>query len=174
MALKRTRANFPPPPLRDAPARWVSIDPASGRKPSLAVRWEFTDAVGFVDVRHAKHAEVANVMSDEDLVVLEGGGFVGKNAGSALALERVRGRFEAHAAAMGKRYVEVTPDQWRSVLAIAARPRKVAVAAGRWRCAMLGRSASDPHLPLAAEASNDDKRAALLIGWACVRAWGWL
>ena len=174
MATKRTSARFPPSPRVKAPTRWISIDPASGRKPTMCVEWQGVDAVAFREVRHNRHADVSESMAGAELVVLEGGGFVGKSAGAALALERVRGRFEAHAAALGRRYVEVTPDEWRSVLCLAARPRKKAVSAGRFKVAMLGRPASSPHVPLAAEASNDDKRAALLLGWACVRAWGWL
>ena len=168
MAVKRTRARFPDKPTTAAPCRWLSIDPASGSKPTVVAIWEGALPLAFADVRHEDHKAIEALLAGVDLVVLEGGGFVGINPASALALERVRGRFEAWATAKRIPYVEVRPDGWRGVMGLPARPRKRAAVA--WRS--LVRAMAKDH-ELAGKATNDDKRAALLIGWACVMAWRW-
>jgi len=168
MAVRRSRAQFPACPIRLAPERWVSIDPASGAKPTIATVWRGPVPVSFAAVDHDDHEAVSASMDGAGLVVLEGGGFVGPSAASSLALERVRGRFEAWAKAKGVPYVEVRPDGWRGVLSLPARPRRRAAVAGRSLCRSLS-----SQLGLAAKATNDDKRAALLLGWACVQAWEW-
>lgn len=167
-AIRKTRAKFPDVPTPAPPSRWISIDPASGKKPTMITTWERHVPQSFVPVRHEDHAEIAASMAGCELVVLEGGGFVGASPAAALKLERVRGRFETWAQAKKIPYVEVTPDGWRGVLGLPARPRRRAAVAGRAMVRTLAKS-----VDLAAVATNDDKRAALLLGWACVQAWGW-
>lgn len=168
MAVKRSRARFPEAPLSDAPDRWLSVDPASGSKPTVATVWDAGEPVRFAAIRHDQHDSISAAMDGAGLVVLEGGGFVGSNAATALALERVRGRFETWAKSKGIPYVEVRPDGWRGVLALPARPRRRAELAGRALCRTLAKREG-----FAALATNDDKRAAYLLGRACVQAWGW-
>tara|TARA_Y100001938_G_C7923688_1_gene345777 strand:- start:73 stop:441 length:369 start_codon:yes stop_codon:yes gene_type:complete len=115
---------------------------------------------------------ISRVLRGNDLVVVEGGGFVGANAATALSLERVRERFACIAWQKKISTLEVSPDHWRSVLQLAARPRSQAVAAQRSLCKLLA-GKTVPTLRLADKATNDDKRAALLIGWACCKAWNW-
>jgi hypothetical protein len=172
VARGRTKAKFPKAPYFRAPDSWLSIDPASGSKPSFAVRWEGSEAKNFVAITHQSMDDIFRVLKGSDLVVVEGGGFVGANAAAALALARVRERFACVAWHQGTSTLEVAPDHWRSTLELAARPRSQAVAAQRSLCKLLADS-SEPILPLAAQATNDDKRAALLIGWACCHAWNW-
>jgi hypothetical protein len=167
-AIRRSRATFPAAPSAEAPANWVSIDPACGAKPTLITVWRGADPVEFVAVRHEDHAEIEASIAGCDLVVLEGGGFVGANASAALRLERVRGRFETWATAKRIPYIEITPDGWRGVLGLPSRPRQRAVLAGREYVLTMARS-----LEFAGKATNDDRRAAMLVGWACVQAWGW-
>jgi hypothetical protein len=173
MAIGRSKAKFPGRPCRDAPPRWVSIDPASGKKPTVAVVWEGTEAVEYVAVRHESRDALQMLIIGCDVVVLEGGGYVGDNAAAALGLERVRERIETIAYYEGASAVPVSPDQWRMVLRLPARPRRRAVDAARQLCMILGRPGTCPGSPLAAQATNDDKRAAFLIGWAALDAWGW-
>ena len=172
VAKGRTKAKFPKAPYFRAPESWLSIDPASGSKPSYAVRWSGTTAENFVAITHQSMDDISRVLKGSDLVVVEGGGFVGANAAAALALARVRERFACVAWHQRISTLEVAPDHWRSNLELAARPRSQAVAAQRSLCKLLA-SESVPILPLAAKATNDDKRAALLIGWACCNAWDW-
>ena len=167
-AIRKTRAKFPAAPSLEAPDRWVSIDPASGAKPTLLTLWKGAQPVAFVSVRHEDHEEIERSVSGCGLVVLEGGGFVGSSPSAALKLERVRGRFETWAKAKQIPYLEITPDGWRGVLGLPARPRKRAVIAGRAYLRRLSK-----RLGFAAKATNDDKRAALMIGLACVEAWRW-
>ena len=167
-AIRRSRARFPDAPSSSPVPRWVSIDPASGAKPTLVTVWRDAEPVAFVSVRHEDHEQIEASIAGCDLVVLEGGGFVGASPSAALKLERVRGRFETWARAKRIPYVEITPDGWRGVLGLPARPRKRAVLAGRAYVRTLSES-----MPFAGKATNDDKRAALMIGWACVQAWGW-
>jgi len=174
VARGRTKAIFPDAPFFVPPDVWLSIDPASGKKDSYAVRWERGKAVSFVSIKHHSRDSMVKTLGGSGLVVVEGGGFVGANAASALALARVRERFACMAWHKGIPTLEVRPDHWRSILKLAARPRSQAVAAQRTLCKLLGRKGKKPALPLAADATNDDKRAALLIGWACCQAWNWL
>jgi len=167
-AIRRTRAKFPARPVEDPPSRWISVDPASGRKPTLVTVWKGGSPVYFLSVRHEDHDQIADCIEGCGLVVLEGGGFVGASPSAALKLERVRGRFETWAKAKGIAYVEVTPDGWRGVLKIPARPRRRAELAGRAFIRTMAKSVG-----FACKATNDDKRASLLLGWACVQAWGW-
>lgn len=157
-----------------APGTWLSIDPASGKKDSVAVRWNRTTPVEFVGIKHRSIDSMNKSLGGSDLIVVEGGGFVGANAASALALARVRERFACVAWHKGIPTLEVAPDHWRSILKLTARPRDQAVAAQRTLCKLLANRGVQPALPFAVGATNDDKRAALLIGWACCQSWGWL
>lgn len=174
MARGKTRAKFPQRPAFRAPDVWLSVDPASGRKDSVGVVWHRTVPVEFTGIRHDQIGAVTKAVAGRGLVVVEGGGFVGHNAASALALERVRERFACAAWFRDVPTVEVSPDQWRSVLELAARPRRQAVAAQRALCRILAKPGSRPGLELARQATNDDRRAALLIGVACCQAWEWI
>jgi hypothetical protein len=157
-------------PMFRAPESWLSIDPAGGKKDSFAVRWEYATPISFVGIKHQNLTSMVKAMGGTQLVVVEGGGFVGPNASAALALARVRERFACMAWHKGIPTLEVAPDHWRSVLELTARPRAQAVAAQRTLCKLL----ANKGLPLVASATNDDKRAAWLIGWACCNAWDWL
>tara|TARA_Y100000310_G_scaffold13434_1_gene13684 strand:- start:211 stop:633 length:423 start_codon:yes stop_codon:yes gene_type:complete len=139
----------------------------------MAIRWCGADAVEIVAIDHRDRSEVAKATFGNDLIVLEEGGFVGPNAASSLSLERVRERFEMASHYEGVPFVGVSPDQWRMALRMPARPRRLAVDAARQLCDLLGRPGTRPRVALANRCTNDDKRAALLIGWASVRAWGW-
>jgi len=174
VARGKSKAKFPPAPLFRAPGDWVSIDPASGKKDTMAVAWHRTEPLAFVGLRHDQMDGIDKAIGARDLVVIEGGGFVGANAQSALALERVRERFRCVSWFANVPCVDVYPDHWRSALELAARPRRQAVAAQRTMCRLLGKPGAHPGLSLARQATNDDKRAALLIGWACCVAWNWL
>lgn len=174
VAKGRTRAKFPASPMFRAPKRWMSVDPASGKKDSFGVVWERGEALEFVGINHKSIDSMVKSIMGCDLLVVEGGGFVGANAASALALARVRERFACLSWHCGVPTLEVAPDHWRSVLELEARPRVRAVAAQRSLCKLLAEPGATPGLKLAARATNDDKRAALLIGWACCRAWDWL
>jgi len=175
MAKSKSKSVFPecPPPAHQAPSRWISIDPASGKKPTAVVVWEGIDPVDFRDIDHADYLAVSGTMLDVDLVVMEGGGYVGVNAAASLGLARVRERFATSAWYEDIQYVEVSPTQWRVVLELPTQPRSRAVAGQRDMCNMLSKPRHSPVLPLAHLARNDDRRAALLIGLACCRAWHW-
>ena len=174
--MAKSKSVFPkcPPPAHMAPSRWISIDPASGKKPTAVVVWEGTEPVDFRDIDHSDYLAVSGTMLDVDLVVMEGGGYVGVNAAASLGLARVRERFATSAWYEDIQYVEVSPTQWRVVLELPTQPRSRAVAAQRDMCNMLSKPRHCPALPLAGLAKNDDRRAALLIGWACCRAWNWM
>ena len=158
-AVAQSKSTFPecPPPAHQAPSRWISIDP-----------------VDFRDIDHTDYLAVSGTMLDVDLVVMEGGGYVGVNAAAALGLARVRERFATSAWYEDIQYVEVAPTQWRVVLELPTQPRSRAVAAQRDMCNMLSKPRQSPVLPLARLAKNDDRRAALLIGLACCHAWKWM
>ena len=174
MAVGKTKSTFPDCPVDDIPEVWMSIDPAAGKKPTVAVLWERAVAKQFVNMNHDRLIAVEKKLGMASLIVMEGGGFMSANAASSLKLERVRGRFEALSFSLSVPYVEVSPDQWRGVLELSARPRRRALAAQRQYCRILGRPGTMPGVAFASEATNDDKRAALLIGWAAVNAWGWI
>lgn len=173
--MAKSKSVFPacPPPAHRAPSRWVSIDPASGKKPTSIAVWEGVEAVEFLDIDHANYQEVSESINDVDLVVMEGGGYVGVNAAASLGLSRVRERFATSAWYEDIPYVEVSPTQWRVVLGVPTQPRSRAVAGQRDMCNMLSKPRHAPILGLAGLAKNDDRRAALLIGWACCNAWEW-
>ena len=173
MARRKSKASFPRKPMDSSPSRWLSIDPAGGKKPTVAVLWQNGRAVEFIGLDHSDRYALSRPIVGTELVVLEGGGFVGENAAAALMLERVRERVETICHYEQALCVPVSPDQWRMVLGLAPRPRKLAVDAGRRMCRMLAGDGCAPSLPLAQKATNDDKRAALLIGLAALRAWGW-
>jgi len=169
VAKGRSKARFPQTPMFRPPEVWLSIDPASGKKDSVGVRWEWGSPINFVGINHKSPDDISKAIGHSGLVVVEGGGFVGPNAASSLALARVRERFACVAWHRGIHTLEVAPDHWRSILSLEARPRARAVAAQRTLCKVLAMSG----LSLAASATNDDKRAALLIGVACCQAWNW-
>ena len=174
--MAKSKSKFPPcpPPAHRAPSRGVSIDPASGKKATAVVVWEGTEPVDFRDIDHADYLAVSGVAFDIDLMVMEGGGYVGVNAAASLGLARVRERFATSAWYEDVPYVEVAPTHWRVQLDLPSQPRSRAVAATRDMCNMLAKPRHSPALPLAHLAKNDDRRAALLIGWACCHAWDWL
>ena len=174
--MAKSKSKFPPcpPPAHRAPSRWVSIDPASGKKATAVVVWEGTEPVDFRDIDHTDYLAVSGVALDIDLMVMEGGGYVGVNAAASLGLSRVRERFATSAWYEDVPYVEISPTHWRVELGLPSQPRSRAVAATRDMCNMLAKPRHSPALPLAHLAKNDDRRAALLIGWACCHAWDWL
>ena len=152
----------------------MSIAPASGKKPTSVVVWEGIEPVDFRDIDHTDYLAVSGVCFDIDLLVMEGGGYVGVNAAASLGLARVRERFATSAWYEEVPYVEVSPTQWRVVLDLPTQPRSRAVAAQRDMCNTLSKPRHCPALPLAHLAKNDDRRAALLIGLACCHAWNWM
>jgi hypothetical protein len=106
--------------------------------------------VDFRDIDHADYLAVSGTMLDDvDLVVMEGGGYVGVNAAASLGLARVRERFATSAWYEDIQYVEVSPTQWRVVLELPTQPRSRAVAGQRDMCNMLSKPRHSPVLPLA-------------------------
>lgn len=175
--------NFPERPAPTAPWRWVTFDPG-GTKPTLAVVWAGAKALAFVPLMASKDRwwdtldEAADTAFRFDCAVIENG-FVGPGYKASLELERERGRLEQWALehtlgpALG-----VLPDQWRAVLGLPARGGKKIIAHGmRDMCKRLARQlpgGTMPEVALAAKATNEDKRAALLIGVACLLQWRWV
>ena len=75
----------------------MSIDPASGKKATAVVVWDGKEPVEFRDNDHTDYLAVSGVAFDIDLMVMEGGGYVGVNAAASLGLARVRERFATSA-----------------------------------------------------------------------------
>jgi hypothetical protein len=170
---------MPPAPRTEAPAECLVVDPAAG-KPTWAVecvdgmacrwrRWQpGAQAVG----AHSAFSEPGGV------AVVEGrpSGFgdhsnvvklLGKHK-AATKLAEARGEIVGACKAAGAEVVIVTPAQWRGAFKISHGDEKSLRQLVRlW-------AASDlPIAAMAREATNDDKRAALAIWWACATAWRW-
>lgn len=90
MAIGKTKSTFPDCPVDDIPETWMSIDPAAGKKPTVAVLWERAVAKQFVNMNHDRLMTVEKKLGMASLIVMEGGGFMSANAASSLKLERVR------------------------------------------------------------------------------------
>ena len=185
---------FGPPPFEAAPDRWVTIDPAGvgSKKPSLAVFWKGREARSFVPVRTevggwwvpmtidvARGLRFEPTEPSPSLVVIEEGfarvieGHSPKSIGD---LAEARGRFHAWAQIAGARLRRPLPDHWRRVLSLPMRVEREIVNGQRELCRRLATQrpgGTMPHVKLAAQATNDDKRAALLIGVAAIVAGGW-
>lgn len=165
---------MPDRPTVTAPESWVTIDPGLS-KGCVLVEWRHDRPVAFhqFDGRNVGLTYAMLKRLRPKVVVTEGGGYVGDNAKTALQLERVRETIRTTAKLMGVRYVhEPTSNEWRPVLDIRVRPKRIAKVQARAACDMLARDLVRP-VALAAEATNDDLREALLIGVACSRHWGW-
>ena len=165
-------AKFPPCPVA-APGRWVSVDPAGGAKPTLAVVWQGGDPTEIVKAhRETRVADLAPVFAGAEVVVIESG-HGRSNMQTAMLLAHARGVIEGAAQCAGALVVYVTPEQWRGVHGLPKRaPRGQTTAVlHRAEKALCERLA--PVRPMFAQATNEDTRAALLIGEACAVAWGW-
>ena len=164
---------MPAAPLPFTPSMWTSVDPAGNgsSKPSVACVWRGVEAVSFTIVWSRRDGWWHNL--GEPLVVAVESGFVGKGKTASLMLERERGKFEMFAQIVGAEHCDVHPSAWKAVVGIPnANPdRPMAMLCERLVRQLPG--GTMPRVPLAAKASNKDKRAALLIGLACVNAWGW-
>jgi len=180
---KTTSPPIPPAPFAEAPAVWFSVDPG-GTKESWAVEWHGAEAVRFLKIETSRPGWALAIGKAPHLVVIEEGLPVVKNPHASLPLEATRGRLEGWADAYGADWLRVKPDGWRLQLGLPRRKRKGETDAqfkahSRTLCDRLYAhplmsGSQVPHIPLAAEASNDDKREALLLGLACALHWRWL
>ena len=165
-------AKFPPRPVPTV-GRWVSVDPAGGAKPTLAVVWQGGDPAAIVKAhRETRVADLAPVFAGAEVVVIESG-HGRSNMQTAMLLAHARGVIEGAAQCAGALVVYVTPEQWRGVHGLPKRaPRGQTTAvlhrAEKALCEQLA-----PVRPMFASATNEDTRAALLIGEACAVRWGW-
>lgn len=172
MPRSRPRFTFPARPALTV-GRWVSIDPAGGAKPTLAVAWQGGDAVEIVEAhRETRVADLAPVFAGAEVVVIESG-HGRNNMATAMMLAHARGVIEGAAQSAGAVVVYVTPEQWRGVLGLPKRAPSGQTKAYMHRAERVLCDRLAPVRPMFAKATKQDQRAALLIGEACVRAWGW-
>ncbi len=163
---------FPPCPIPTA-TRWVSVDPAGGKKPTLAVAWQGGNATEIVEAhRETRVADLAPVFAGAEVVVIESG-HGRSNMATAMLLAHARGVIEGAAHCAGAVVVYVSPEHWRGVLGLPKRAPRGETKAHLHRAekALCERLAGVR--PLFAQATNEDTRAALLIGEACAVRWGW-
>ena len=170
MTRSRPRPTFPPPPpsVPAPPSVWLSIDPG-GTKATAIAMWSRSQCVSVRQIASADLADrLRSSLEVAGLVVLEDG-FAGRaNPQATAQLSETRGAVCALASVRGVPVVRVLPDRWRRVLGLPSRRAKGAptLASDAARlCRMLAGAPDD--------ATNEDTRAAYLIGEACVRAWGW-
>ena len=170
-------------PYPIAPSCWVTIDPAGcgARKPSLAVVWEETTATRFVVLDVSAPGWWLGLDAHcPDMLVLEEGfarAVKGVSPKSIADLAETRGRLHAWAQLRAITIRRVLPDQWRRVLRLPARGKQAIAEGQRRLCRELAEQlpgGTMPRVELAAQATNDDKRAALLIGVAAILAWRWV